>query len=504
MRLHTELYYEHSTCLAARAPADPTTVPPSAPMALSSFGIQALLLLSLSLVISHCHSHVHAGLPLQMVHEDFDVSPISHLSPLTHHSHQKLKTHSKRDISYLHKNHHYNDHHQQALQISFSAYNQTFLLDLQPHLDLIHHDAKAVLHTGLTTEEHPLRFYVYDGKVFGGRGQERGWARIVLHESELENIDQNPQYEGVFSFGASTFQIRSVKTYARVKRSQDMALDPNIHKSHKLIVYSDQKESPKWDEEELKFSSHLYKRSSFKEPVESSSFGLANETLGKRSCGLDSNMWSPQQDREHSNHLFRRQNGAGCPSTKKILYMSTAADCTYFRWYESLSSTLKQIILNWNSASKLYESTFNIGLGLIKVEIQASCNKIPAWNQECDSKYGIDQRLSDFSIWRSSARAGDSAGLWHLMTACASGTSLGIAWPATICQQTVASSLQPSTGTAVSSMGKEEWKIVAHEIGHNFGARHDCGDENCKAGSKFGGTVCCPCGTCDCKAQYST
>ena len=57
------------------------------------------------------------------------------------------------------------------------------------------------------------------------------------------------------------------------------------------------------------------------------------------------------------------------------------------------------------------------------------------------------------------------------MSGCPTGTEVGIAWLATLCQQT-ASGNSPSvvSGTAVSTGGRTEWQVIAHEIGHNFGA----------------------------------
>ena len=57
------------------------------------------------------------------------------------------------------------------------------------------------------------------------------------------------------------------------------------------------------------------------------------------------------------------------------------------------------------------------------------------------------------------------------MSGCPSGTEVGVAWLGTVCNQK-ATGNAPSvvSGTAVSTGGRTEWQVVAHEIGHNFGA----------------------------------
>jgi hypothetical protein len=73
------------------------------------------------------------------------------------------------------------------------------------------------------------------------------------------------------------------------------------------------------------------------------------------------------------------------------------------------------------------------------------------------------------------------------MSGCPTGSEVGIAWLATLCVlkaaissfaypcyrcQQEATGSDPSivSGTAVSTAGLTEWQVVAHEIGHNFGA----------------------------------
>lgn len=208
----------------------------------------------------------------------------------------------------------------------------------------------------------------------------------------------------------------------------------------------------------------------------------------------------------------------GCPTTRMINYMGVAADCTYVRSYGGLANARKQIFADFNTASGIYESAFNIALGITAVQIESmNCPKTPAkgkvWNQECSTNYTISNRLSDFSYWRGQ-RAKDGAGLWHLMTQCSSGPIVGIAWTGALCQMSVQSQgggastgfgatsnpTQFTSGTGVSSVSPNEWMVVAHEIGHGFGASHDCTAASCVSPGAVATAACCPYSTGDCDA----
>ncbi|KAI8622024.1 Metallo-peptidase family M12B Reprolysin-like-domain-containing protein [Chytriomyces sp. MP71] len=229
----------------------------------------------------------------------------------------------------------------------------------------------------------------------------------------------------------------------------------------------------------------------------------------------------------HFDRLHRRAGAGtttgqpGCnKGAKQFVFMGTAADCNYVNSYGGTANALKQILSDFNQASAVYESSFNVGLAIIKVDLRSQCQSgMDAtsgfnvnWNSVCSDKYSISQRLSDFSQWRGTKDGStpDNAGLWHLMTGCTtavSGQAVGIAWLQTLCLQTTnGQSDQGSvtgsdfvSGTAVSSIVTVEWKVVAHEVGHNFGAHHDCTASTCPADS----SVCCPCSpTCDCAGQF--
>jgi len=110
----------------------------------------------------------------------------------------------------------------------------------------------------------------------------------------------------------------------------------------------------------------------------------------------------------------------------------------------------------------------------------------------------LDGRLSLFSQWRG-VKGNDSAGLWHLMSNCPTGSQVGIAWLGTLCQINATNSGSSFvSGTAVSTAGLTEWQVISHEMGHNFGAIHDC-TEGCNETS-----ACCPLttNTCDASSKF--
>ena len=108
--------------------------------------------------------------------------------------------------------------------------------------------------------------------------------------------------------------------------------------------------------------------------------------------------------------------------------------------------------------SLVYERAFNIQLAVVEVKIMTGCDdfngELLPWNKPCFDGYLISERLSDFSQWRGTKA--DTHGLWHLMTKCNSGPSVGIAWLNELCStgsnlQTRNGRNQYVSGTAVSS-----------------------------------------------------
>src|SRR6202035_1928806 len=112
----------------------------------------------------------------------------------------------------------------------------------------------------------------------------------------------------------------------------------------------------------------------------------------------------------------------------------------------------------------------------------------------------MDNDLNIFSAWRGQ-RGNDGIALWSLLTGCSAGAEVGVAWLGMLCQfQASTQGAQTVSGTnVVSSIGQDEWKVLAHEIGHGFGAYHDCTAQTCPTTQ-----TCCPlsASTCDANQQY--
>ena len=109
-------------------------------------------------------------------------------------------------------------------------------------------------------------------------------------------------------------------------------------------------------------------------------------------------------------------------------------------------------------------------LGLWQIKILNSSVSDP-FNQICSDSYTIANRLSDFSFYRG-LQTDDDSGLYHLLSTCPTLPTVGLAWLNLLCTTTTltqGSPVQYVSGCAVSTLIDQQWIVVAHEIGHNFG-----------------------------------
>ncbi|KAI7853791.1 Metallo-peptidase family M12-domain-containing protein [Circinella umbellata] len=433
--------------------------------------------------------------------------------------------------------------HDDILRLAVPAFNQTFYLHLHPNDEIFH--PNAVITVGDKQERvRPHEYRVYRGYVIDesfsrSRWQEDqaglwrdsysaesdpgvlGWARITIRR-DIKHDQSYPVFEGAFRAHQDTYHVKATNNYRMAKRSDDADLQEHHIGSH-MVIYRDSDT----------VSTSLLKRQD-QETTHIPTCGYNPDIHGVATPAHDEfmhNMGSAntQQQQQHNplagfadpsqfnalvgfdgglSSLHKRAPPAGCPTTKKIAYIGAAADCTYAQFYQSPERAREQIINDFNTASAVYERTFNVQLGLINITVKdAACPSTPSsnerWNQVCSTSYTITNRLSDFSRWRGSIK-NDGASLWHLMTSCASGVEVGVAWLNQLCQSDVQTSNQGgqqvyTSGTAVSSITRDEWTVVAHEVGHNFGAIHDCTADTCPCSGAS--CQCCPYSSTECDAQ---
>ncbi|KAI9488177.1 Metallo-peptidase family M12-domain-containing protein [Zychaea mexicana] len=426
--------------------------------------------------------------------------------------------------------------HSDSFTLRFTAFDTRISLHLTPNHDLFHPDATTLTYghgerrrkTDADNDDDDdddsiddfveEALHPHDHRIFKGVAEiddgstASGWARITIVRDDDEHPYPYPLFEGAFMLASDIYHIKTTTNFHLSKRDDDPI--PSSHAPMVIYRDSDMQQPSSIRDGQLIARSSDDDDADFMCSMEEMQFN--QKLTGMRNTSsvspLHANIFSLKNNNNDNNnphHFTKRFNPlSGCPSTRKIAYMGAVADCTYVQSYGSIRFARLQIINDWNVASAVYERTFNISLGLIYIQMsQPECPRHPSsrqnWNQECSSFYSINDRLSDFSLWRGK-RGDDGAALWHLMTKCSTGVKVGIAWLSQLCESQVSQQIEENgasewvSGTGVSSITRDEWKVVAHEIGHGFGAIHDCTAQTCPC--SLSGCSCCPLSDSKCSA----
>lgn len=349
-----------------------------------------------------------------------------------------------------------------------------------------------------------------------------GWARIMVVQD-----GEKPLFEGAFRVDGDHHHVQTRTHFMQTKHK----LDPELpsQEGEYMVVWRDSDISTDVSVD-FEGVAHGELR---RKVLEKKGFGVVDE----RSCSADGLGFNTQLDHPiytgmarrdddswgsmWTRSIFGRQNSidgqtngnsagvnltstigstAGCFSTRKVALVGVATDCTYTAAFNSTASARANIINVINLASVQYEDAFNITLGLQNLTISdANCPATAAasapWNVACSDSVTIQDRLNLFSGWR--GQRPDTNAYWTLLSTCATGSAVGLAWLGQACVATsqVASSSSGNetvSGANVVVRTSTEWQVVAHETGHTFGAVHDCTSTTCTDGTTVASQQCCP------------
>lgn len=407
------------------------------------------------------------------------------------------------------------------LQFSLHQSRQRIKLSLEPNHEIIPEGASVqyINSAGEITHTEPV--VRHDHKVFRGEAwiQEPdrswthcGWARIVVQRDGV-----NPLFEGAFTVFHDHHHIKLRSSYLATKH----ALDPELESSDDEYMVMFRGSDIASSHSELKRlvdvdlscqSSQLSFNSDPSHPVFAQelkrnvgSWGSAPVTslFGKRA--LDN---TPNGGNSGGVNLKQSIGStAGCPTSRKVALIGVATDCTYTATFNSTTSAHTNVINQINTASNVYEKTFNISLGLqnltvVDKECPGTAPSATPWNIGCGST-NITDRLNIFSKWRGAQK--DSNAYWTLLTNCPTGAEVGLAWLGQACVNEVfQANGETVSGANVVARTPTEWQVIAHETGHTFGAVHDCDTSQCVDANTINSQQCCPLSssTCDAGAKY--
>ena len=411
---------------------------------------------------------------------------------------------------------------------------------LEPNHDLLAHDTTVtyLAPDGSVSRQEPvdrLGHKVYRGTAWvqklGNEADEwrhAGWARVSVFRD-----GKHPTFQGAFSVDRDNHHIQTSTGYMRTKhwddpeiearsdeymvlwRDSDILPDTQAHRDLKRrnaaaapicqadnLMFNTREDHPVFMAMKAKRSEERYGRMDF-----SHLFGKRqiDSTTGGNSAG--------------GNLVASIGQTAGCPTTRKVALVGVATDCTYTADFNSTQTARENVIDQINTASGIYESTFNISLGLQNLTVSdANCPGTPVaateWNQACSDSVDISNRLNMFSSWRGNQR--DSNAYWTLLSTCNTGSAVGLAWLGQACVGTAITTNGSVTGDGQSNMqgsetvtganvvirtqGAEEWQVIAHEVGHTFGAVHDCTTDSCADSNFVNSQQCCPLSSGQCPA----
>lgn len=377
--------------------------------------------------------------------------------------------------------------HRSHFDLTFSLHNkrQQLKLSLEPSDDIIGETAHIEYFDGQGNIKHsePIdrpAHMVFKGSAWiqqvDGSWARAGWARIYMRRG-----GPNPLMEGAFSIMGDSHHVQLQSTYIQTRHDSDFRFNKKadehmiIHRDSDTALHTSNRGLKRGssvslgcETDKLSFNSdpnHPILASNFEQATTHGSSKLLRHVAapGKRQSDTGGNIGAVDLQSTIG-------NTNGCPTTRRVAMIGIATDCSYTASFDSVESVRQNIISMVNTASDVYERTFNITIGIQNLTISdAECpNTAPEsapWNMPC-STGSMSRRLDLFSRW--SASRGDDNAYWTLLSTCSSGRTVGIAWLGQLCvSELFGSRSQSVTGANVVVRTPNEWQIFAY-VAHSL------------------------------------
>ncbi|KAJ4989330.1 disintegrin [Stagonosporopsis vannaccii] len=415
-----------------------------------------------------------------------------------------------------------------TFDVAFDVDGQRIRLSLEPNHDLFVAGGRVthLAADGRVHREEPIdrtQHKVFKGTAWAQRGRRWdnvGWARVGIRRDGLA-----PLFEGTFTLNHDHHHIKLASSYAATRLPDDPPVDTGADETMVVFRDSDMGMAPHEDHAELRKRAGVHGQAcgsdalGFNTQPDHPVFAgmRARDTTSRASMPIE-RLFGRQIDGQPGsggagvNLVSTIGSTQGCPTTRKVALVGVAADCTYIQSFNrDRNRTQQNIIEQLNAASELFESTFQISLGLANVVITdpdcpATQQQSTPWNQGCSDAVDIQDRLNLFSSWR--GQQNDNYSHWTLLSTCNTGSAVGLAWLGQACvqgsQQNSGSTTETVAGANVVIRTATEWQVIAHETGHTYGAVHDCTSSACSDANTVNSQSCCPLSSTTCNAgeQY--
>ncbi|KAH8721672.1 Metallo-peptidase family M12-domain-containing protein [Ilyonectria robusta] len=386
-------------------------------------------------------------------------------------------------------------------ELLFNLHGETQKIKLQlvPNHDILSNSASVqfLRQDGTMSPMEPIRrsrHFVFKGNSFVHETASNQWRDVGTARISIREHEDGRLFEGTFTIDNDRVHVQMDSTF-RKTQNPDHAFQCNPGKPF-LVAWRDS-------------DAHTL------EPRGDEGQGEASDELR---CGTDNpsnavrRYLSRSPGREFGGDLTDTIGSTtGCPSSRRIALLGIATDCSYTADFSSTDEVQAHVVAHINAASQVYEDTFNISLVIQNLTISdANCPSSSSsqldWNRACGGSTDTRDRLSRFSLWR--GELSDDNALWTLLSACRTSSTVGVSWLGEVCRQGSSSfqqsgTTQTSSSTNIVLRNSQEWQVIAHEIGHSFGASHDCTAGTCTDGTSSS-QGCCPlsASTCNANGQY--